>query len=112
MPFVPSLFFSDGLLLWKDGARLTCAAESPLAAAAEAESGLWWASSGSGGLSGRAAGLGTRACLGGGSLGTSRAPLMGLVLCRGTGLTGTSLSGTELSSSPSGRKKPRWEINE
>lgn len=103
MSLVPSLFFTDGLLLWKDGTRLICTAASPLAAAEEAEeeSGLWLASSGSEGLSWRTDDLEIKACLGGGSLGTRRAPLMGLVLCRGTGLTGTSLSETELSSSPS-----------
>lgn len=105
MSLVPSLFFTAGLLLWKDSPRLTYTAVSPLAAAEE-ESGLWLASSGSEGLSWRIAGLGIKGCLGGGSLGRSGAPLMGLVLCRGTGLTGTSLSETELSSSPSGRKKP------
>lgn len=108
MSLVPSLFFTAGLLLWKDSTRLTYTAVSPLAAAEEAEeeSGLWLASSGSEGLSWRIAGLGIKGCLGGGSLGRSGAPLMGLVLCRGTGLTGTSLSETELSSSPSGRKNP------
>lgn len=108
MSLVPSLFFTAALLLWNDGTRLTYTAGSPLAAAEEAEeeSGLWLASSGSAGLSWRMAGLGIKACLGGGSLGRSGAPLMGLVLCRGTGLTGTSLSETELSSSPSGREKP------
>lgn len=107
MSLIPSLFFTAGLLLWKDGTRLTYAVESPLAAAEEEEeSGLWLASSGSEDLSWRIAGLGIKACLGGGSLGRSGAPLMGLVLCRGTGLTSTSLSETALSSSPSGRKKP------
>lgn len=102
MLLVPSLFLTDGLLLWKNSPRLS----SPLAAAEGAEeSGLGLASSRSEGLSWRKAGLGIKACLGGGSLGTSGAPLMGLVLCRGTGLTGPSLS--ELSSSPSGRRRPR-----
>lgn len=102
MLLVPSLVLTDGLLLWKDSPRLS----SPLAATegAEEESGLCLASSRSEGLSWRIEGLGIRACLGGGSLGTSGAPLMGLVLCRGTGLTGPSLS--EPSSSPSGRRKP------
>lgn len=108
MSRVPSLCFIDGLLLRKDGPRLTDTPESPLAAAEEAEeeSGLCLVSSRSEGLSWRLAGLGIKACLGGGSLGTSGAPLMGLVLCRGTGLTRLSLSEKELSSSPSGRKNP------
>lgn len=110
MSSVPSLCFIDGLLLRKDGPRLTNTTESPLAAAEE-ESGFCLVSSRSESLSWRLAGLGIKACLGGGSLGTSGAPLMGLVLCRGTGLTGLSLSEKDLSSSPSGRKKPgrnRW----
>lgn len=105
---VPSLLFTDGLLPWKDGTRLTYTPESPLAAAEgeEEESGLGLESFGSEGLSWRLAGLGIKTSLGGGSRGTSGALLMGLVLWRGTGLNGTSLYETELSSSPSGRKTP------
>jgi len=100
--------FRGGFLLWNDGTLLTLIPDSPFAA--EKESGfclvsLVLATSESVCLSWRLVCLGISACLGGGSLGTSGAPLTDLLRFRGTTLAETSPSLMEVSFWPSVAKK-------